>query len=104
MNIRAACQEFILSCKRKTLENLLKAGNLPIGGLKQELVLRLLRYIDLGPSAEFQAAIFAEMQAALSPRGLPAYDAQKRIAPSESRCYVAESLAFNFVFVPITSC
>ncbi|CAL8092728.1 unnamed protein product [Calicophoron daubneyi] len=47
----------IQRCKRPELDKLIKLTNLPRGGLKQDLQLRLLSYLEQGPSDAFLGAL-----------------------------------------------
>ncbi|CDS41737.1 e3 SUMO protein ligase PIAS2 [Echinococcus multilocularis] len=69
-------KEYIHSCKRKTLESLLKIAGLPTSGLKDSLIVRLLNYIDVGPSDEFISKVNLMMQTTMSRYGLRQGDIQ----------------------------
>ncbi|KAM3187182.1 hypothetical protein ACTXT7_002788 [Hymenolepis weldensis] len=56
---------FIRTCKRKALEALLNAAELPTEGLKNNLVTRLESYIDVGPSEQFLSHIDLIMQSTI---------------------------------------
>ncbi|VDN98134.1 unnamed protein product [Rodentolepis nana] len=79
-------KEFIRTCKRKALEALLNAAELPTEGLKGDLVTRLEAYIDVGPSKEFLAHVNLIMQSTM-PRygvhtGVPIPDIGSSAQPS----------------------
>ncbi|KAL5961717.1 E3 SUMO-protein ligase PIAS2 [Taenia solium] len=69
-------KEYIHSCKRKTLESLLKIAGLPTSGLKDSLIVRLVNYIDVGPSDEFVSEVNLMMQTAMSRFSLHPVDIQ----------------------------
>ncbi|CAH8476234.1 unnamed protein product [Schistosoma guineensis] len=48
---------FIQRCRRADLDKLIKLTNLPRGGLKQDIQLRLISYLDQDPSTEFLSAL-----------------------------------------------
>ncbi|CAH8462196.1 unnamed protein product [Schistosoma turkestanicum] len=48
---------FIQRCRRTDLDKLIKFTNLPRGGLKQDIQLRLISYLDQDPSTEFLSAL-----------------------------------------------
>nr|CAH8832446.1 unnamed protein product [Trichobilharzia regenti] len=74
----------ILRCRRSDLDRLIKLTNLPRGGLKQDIQLRLIAYLDQEPSTEFLVALIELNKRMYSTNNLqPTRQANGKANPSQ---------------------